>query len=292
MSGARFVRFYPSDWRSGCIGLTLEQEGFYIRICAFIYDTDQRLPVGDDSMAAKLMGLHTNAYRKIRDQLVALGKLVERAGYWTVPRADRELAAATSNQARAQERQADPNTGRETRQDTIGDTHHNSPQETPIEFSEKVIKINGTLKSHIEVEDKTPLPPKGGPTPSDALRAFEAYNQTALRCNLQQASKMTPDRQRKIIARLKDYGIDGWTQALANIERSSFLTGRNDKGWSANLDFMLQASSFSKLHDGAYGNGRHTAEKRPAYAMPTLRLETEDQKHRRLVAELEAEGLA
>lgn len=147
MSGARFVRFYPSDWRSGCIGLTLEQEGFYIRICAFIYDTDQRLPVGDDSMAAKLMGLHTNAYRKIRDQLVALGKLVERAGYWTVPRADRELAAATSNQARAQERQADQNTGRETRQDTLGDTHPNSPQETPQVFSENTNKINGHLKS-------------------------------------------------------------------------------------------------------------------------------------------------
>ena len=154
MSGARFVRFYPSDWRSGCIGLTLEQEGFYIRICAFIYDTDQRLPVGDDSMAAKLMGLHTNAYRKIRDQLVALGKLVERAGYWTVPRADRELAAATSNQARAQERQADQNTGRETCQDTIGDTHPNSPQETHQVFPENVNKINGALKSQEPIVDK------------------------------------------------------------------------------------------------------------------------------------------
>jgi len=264
MSGARFVRLYPSDWRSGCIGLTLEQEGFYIRVCAFIYDTDQRLPVGDDSAAAKLMGLHTNAYRKIRDQLVALGKLVERAGVWTVPRADRELAAATSHQTRSPERQADTDTGRETSQDTLGVTPTNTPQETPIVFFENVSNINASLKSLIqshskEKKEKTPLPPKGGPSPSDAMRAFEAYNQTALRCGLQQAAKLTPDRQRKIIARLKDYGLEGWSAALANIERSAFLTGRNDKGWSANLDFMLQASSFSKLHDGAYGNGRHEA---------------------------------
>jgi hypothetical protein len=105
---------------------------------------------------------------------------------------------------------------------------------------------------------ETPLPPKGA-SPGDALKAFHAYNETALRCGLQQAAKLTPDRQRKIIARLKDYGLDGWTQALANIERSSFLTGKNDRGWRASLDFLVQAESFGKVHDGGYGNGRHTA---------------------------------
>ncbi len=146
MSGAKFVRLYPSDWRSGCIGLTLEQAGFYIRVCALIYDTNQRLPVGDDSTAAKLMGLHTNAYRKVRDQLATLGKLIQRAGEWTVPRADRELAAAT-NQMRGQERQADQNTGRETLPDTLGVTPIDTPHETPLVFSENANKINGPLKS-------------------------------------------------------------------------------------------------------------------------------------------------
>ena len=48
-------------------------------------------------------------------------------------------------------------------------------------------------------------------------------------------------------------------QALANIERSSFLTGTNDRGWRASLDFLLQPASFAKVHDGGYGNGRHAA---------------------------------
>lgn len=108
-------------------------------------------------------------------------------------------------------------------------------------------------------EEVTPPPPKGGVSPMDALRAFEAYNATALRCGLPQAAKLTPDRQRKIIARLRDYGPDGWDRALANIERSSFLTGTNDRGWRANLEFLLQAASFAKVHDGSFGNGRHTA---------------------------------
>lgn len=57
-------------------------------------------------------------------------------------------------------------------------------------------------------------------------------------------------------------------QALANIERSSYLTGKNDRGWRADLDFMLQAKSFDRLHDGGYGNGRH-AEVKAAVPMPS-----------------------
>jgi len=106
---------------------------------------------------------------------------------------------------------------------------------------------------------KTKLPTTNGPTPTDALVAFEAYNATALACGLPQASKLTPDRQRKIMARLRDYGLEGWNQALANIDRSSFLTGQNDRGWRASLDFLIQPASFAKVHDGGYGNGRHLA---------------------------------
>ena len=104
---------------------------------------------------------------------------------------------------------------------------------------------------------KTPLPPKGGPSPMDALRAFESYNALALRIGIPQASKLTPERQRKIIARLRDYGLDGWDRALANIERSSFLTGANDRGWRTSLDWLLSPAKFAPVHDGSYGNGRH-----------------------------------
>ena len=145
MSGTRFVRFYPSDWRSGCIGLTLEQEGLYVRVCAFIYESNRRLPF-DDSHAAKVMGCHTNAYRKVRDQLVAIGKLVEREDGYSVPRAEKELAAAANAQGE-KARQADQASGRDTGKDTVGDTRQDTPTDTPIEFSENANEINGPLKS-------------------------------------------------------------------------------------------------------------------------------------------------
>lgn len=138
-----------------------------------------------------------------------------------------------------------------------------------------------------------PLPPKGGPTKLEALRAFEAYNATALRCGLPQASQMTPGRQKKIIARLREYGLDGWTQALANIEKSSFLTGGTDAGFRADLDFMVQAKSFGKLHDGGYGNGRHAkqAASVAAFAIPAKRPQTEAEMQRQIIDDMRREGL-
>lgn len=132
--------------------------------------------------------------------------------------------------------------------------------------------------------EEVPPTPKGGPTPLDALRAFEAWNATALKCALPQASKLTPDRQRKIIARLKDYGPEGWAQALTNIERSSFLTGKNDRNWTATLDFVLQPASFSKVHDGTYGNGRHaeTSVATPALKPHEIELQREAAEMKRM----------
>lgn len=141
-----------------------------------------------------------------------------------------------------------------------------APSAPPVASRVRVEDNNLTTNLEITVEDNTPPTPlkrvkSDRPTPRDALLAFEAYNATALACGLQQATKLTPDRQRKIIARLADYGLEGWHRALANIERSSFLTGTNDRGWRANLEFLMQAASFAKVHDGTYGNGRHARTK-------------------------------
>jgi hypothetical protein len=117
---------------------------------------------------------------------------------------------------------------------------------------------------------QNPLPPCRGPTQSEALQAFEIFNQAALRLGLPQASKLTPDRQRKILARLREYGLDGWQRALENLARSKFLTGRNDRNFRADLDFVCQAKSFGKLHDGGYSDDppRRPAPARSGHATP------------------------
>lgn len=89
-----------------------------------------------------------------------------------------------------------------------------------------------------------------------ALDAFNAYNALALKLGLSQAATLTPDRKQKLKARLKEHGPEAWQKALANLEASPFLRGEGSN-WRANLDFVLQRNSYTKLLEGAYaGKGK------------------------------------
>jgi hypothetical protein len=145
-------------------------------------------------------------------------------------------------------------------------THCVSAQ--PIAPPARVLDIN-LLPS---LEDRSsnkinPLPPsktkRAKPEfgKAEALEAFHAYNATAERLALPQAAKFTPERERSITARLKSYGLDGWQRALENIEKSPFLMGETDHQFRPTLDFVCQAKSFGKLHDGGYGLNRKVAAK-------------------------------
>lgn len=83
-------------------------------------------------------------------------------------------------------------------------------------------------------------------------QAFENYNLVAGDLGLPRAEKLTPERRRKLRARLKDHGIDGWNGALVALEDQPFLLGKGPRGWRASLDFLLQPTSFTKVLERAY----------------------------------------
>lgn len=279
--GVTFLRMYPSDWRSGCLGLTLEQEGLYIRMCMFMAEVGRRVPM-DDSQAAKMLGTNINQYRKVLGDLLRLGKIRRHDDGYGNDRAEHEISAAKGASDRSST-QGKNGSDREADQDENGPTPPVTPQVTrgvtpPVQAENHQQNQSPSIEPIANSRKDTPLPPKRGddpvelyeailanspakletqsPSKAECLQAFADYNATALRCGLPQASRMTPDRERKIRARLKDYGPEGWSRALANVERSKFLTGGNDRGWRANLDFLLQPTSFAKVHDGVHGNAK------------------------------------
>lgn len=128
-----------------------------------------------------------------------------------------------------------------------------------------------------EIPPKAPRKPKAGPGRLEALEAFNAWNATAERCNLAKANRMTPDRERIIIARLKEHGLDGWHRAMGIIEQSAFLCGENDRGWRMDFDTFVKPIKMNRVLEGAYGNGRHKAV-----------VETEFEKATRFVEEFQA----
>lgn len=158
-------------------------------------------------------------------------------------------------------------------------------------------RATNELPSEVTLNEdiNTPQPPtlktkREGPTPLQALKAFEAYNAKALELGLPQAAKLTPDRSRKIIARLRDYGLDGWQRALENIGRSKFLMGETPQNFRADLDFLCQAKSLGKLHDGGYGSDRKTKSQQAAAAAPFRRM-TDEEKFEQSLPWLKQMGL-
>ena len=80
---------------------------------------------------------------------------------------------------------------------------------------------------------------------------------TAARAELSIAQVLNPDRRTNLKKRLGECGgHPGWLLALDKLENSSHCTGGNDRGWRANLDFMLQPSSFIKLMEGFYDDNK------------------------------------
>jgi hypothetical protein len=107
---------------------------------------------------------------------------------------------------------------------------------TPLEINLQE-KIPSTRETPIPVEDS----------------AFEAWNVLATDEGLPKAQFLTPERRRKIKSRLAECGgLDGWRDALAKIRGSPWCLGENASGWRADLDFVLQRKSFTKLMEGSY----------------------------------------
>lgn len=293
MSGVDHVRFYSSKWRSGCLMLSLEAEGLYIRIASFRWDAGVRVP-SDRKKAALLLRINYNKYTKVLDELFTAKLVIDNGDGLVIERAEIEYQAA-EDAIRDKARRLSKSNGNgaagtsdqgcegQASDDPVKDTGQPAPQVTPLLtglVTPPTASENhqGNQRPSIDTdyrdgkeEEVPPLPPDGGrvsqsvaqiddgkPNPhTEALKAFEAYNARALVLGLPQASKLTPDRQRRIRARLRDFGADGWAQALKNLD-TLFLRGLTEHRFRADLDFVCQAKSFSKLHDGGYAPAQGT----------------------------------
>lgn len=282
MSAFPYMPFFCADYMADTRHLSTEEHGAYLLLIIAYWQTGRPLPA-DDARLARLAGLSNERWTDVQRTLNPFFTVVD--GEWRHGRIDAELEKARSKSEKAkiagqasgrrrnsgnqQNQHTDPtdvertfnvrSTGVEP-QSNHSDTDINKKESnplTPLQGADPVELYESIVANSLKASANSLATLANSPTKAECLEAFNAYNATALRCALPQASKFTGDRERKIRARLRDYGRDGWTRALANLEKSTFLTGGTDQGFRADLEFVCQAKSFSKLHDGGYGNGRH-----------------------------------
>lgn len=96
--------------------------------------------------------------------------------------------------------------------------------------------------------------PPSDDAPLTIEEVVEDWNEMAAEVGLPLARKITTARRRAFKARLRDYpDIADWRRALLCIRNTPWMHGENDRGWQADIDFLLQARSFTKLTEDAYG---------------------------------------
>lgn len=140
--------------------------------------------------------------------------------------------------------------------------------------SEKRLNQDERLNSDAPLDKENPQtpkeinppysPPKGGslsPAKGEIDKAIEAYSEMAARAGLAVPRAITPARRQKIAAKLKAHGFDAWLEAVNRVGSSEFCTGKNDRGWRADIEFMLQDKSFLGLLEGRYGGSSGGVEK-------------------------------
>lgn len=76
--------------------------------------------------------------------------------------------------------------------------------------------------------------------------------------NLPDVQKLTQKRKSAISSRIRDYDLNKIGEVFQMVSLSDFLNGDNDRGWTADFDWVMNPNNFIKILEGKYNkqNGK------------------------------------
>ena len=137
-------------------------------------------------------------------------------------------------------------------------------------YNNNIYNIKTTNKDiNISSPISSPTPSAGSsPTPAAKSRADEkkptqgncpffeilrAYH--ALCPSYPQITIISGDRRQAVLKAWRQYGdLSFFTRMFEQAEASDYLKGENDRGWSADFDWMFKAGNFGKILEGRYAH--------------------------------------
>lgn len=224
----------PQDLLDGLLDLDTEEQGPYMTVLSLIYIRGDAIP-DDARWLAGNCKLSVRRWNVVRASLIVKGKLyVTPDGRLMNARAATELG----------------------RSEDYPEINGGKPADK-VEAPEPKVNENKALEPLEEERELEKIGPKGPcrRKRGDALpvqEAFDEWNALASRLRLPVAKALSDTRRKQIRSRLASAGLPGWREALAAVEASPLCRGDNDRGWTADLDFVCQPKSFNKLREGSY----------------------------------------
>ncbi len=137
---------------------------------------------------------------------------------------------------------------------------------TPSVYTQDRIGKDRLGKDIVEPSDE------GSCRPDVRQKIITAWNALGLST----ITKIVPEttRYKQLNARLRQYGEEKVLEAIAQIPKSSFLQGQNNRGWIITFDWLIKPNNFCKVLDGNYSD--HAAGAAPAGRAPAQGTSTAD----------------
>jgi DNA-binding transcriptional regulator GbsR (MarR family) len=116
---------------------------------------------------------------------------------------------------------------------------------------------NNTTTSSSKVKDIIGNKSNKGQNLEENIKWFlEKYHSICV--DLPKVIKVTDKRKKSIQKILKSYSPEDIVKVFELVEQSDFLTGKNDRGWKADLDFIVREDKFIAILEGKYGGKKNT----------------------------------
>lgn len=260
MSRQPWHKRFHSDALTGYQALDLEERGAYTTLLDLMYDRGEALQITDRLLAGYL-NVSVRKAVAVVGQLIAKGKILRLPdGRLTNPRFEKERENALKTARELAENGSKG--GRKQSENKKFFNKNNEANQAGLEPASsypeaRSQKLEGLSKDSPSAARSGELPLPKKPALIDlaiAQEALDAYNAMAAKAGLAKAQRLTDTRRKQLAHRLKECGgLTGWRMAMEQVAASDFLTGKV-KHWRADLDFILQSSSFTKIMEGAYAN--------------------------------------
>jgi uncharacterized protein YdaU (DUF1376 family) len=256
--------------------LTTEEHGAYLLLMLAAWrNADCALP-GDDRTLARITRLSTRRWNALKPTLLAFWTLDASTGRLFQRRLRQEFAYVL-DKSQGAKAAAEARWGRDGQSFGQVDAQKSN---TSLQHGDERTDAQGIENAQcgrcegICVCNAPPPPPpphimeeedEGGsgdlfggelpeePPPDPVLIVLEAWNAMARGAGLRTVVKLTDQRRKRLLARIKDYTVDTMTEAIAAVPSRPFLMGQGPRGWKADFDFITRPDSVAKIMEGNYG---------------------------------------
>ena len=228
------VKFYKhdiADWMDGTEGLSDGAYRAYHVICQLIYLNEGPIKIHERGLAGRCNQRVDHFKRNLND-LLTVGCVVSNDGLLSVYRCSNELLTILYRRSSVSK--------------SLKNKGATQPQ-PPLEKSrEEKIRLDNKEEKSLVVSKENDSP--------EIKEMFELWNMVAEALDLPLAKKLTSQRRQRLRRILKEHGMAEFKEVLRNLETSNFLRGENNRGWRADLDFVLQPKSFVRILESSYVN--------------------------------------